>query len=183
MNSDATLGHLSPDQWLPRDRTFVEELQLIGRPATSRSVEGRAGLVTTTSSPIAAYAGINALRAGGTAADAAATIALTQATTALGSYVSHAGVVQALYYDADSGKIQALNARWNTYRHETDPKSIPACDLSIGGVGFGEPPAATAHGRKTLVPGFMAGIEALHKRFGRLAFSDLFVPAIWYAEN
>jgi gamma-glutamyltranspeptidase/glutathione hydrolase len=187
MNSDAPLGHLSPDQWPPRDRAFVEELQLIGRPDITRNVEGRAGLVTTTSSPIAAYAGINVLRAGGTAADAAATIALTQATTALGSYVSHAGIVQALYYEAGSGKIQALNAGWNTYRHETDPKSIPTCDLSIGGVGlgvgFGEPPAATAHGRKTLVPGFMAGIEALHTRFGRLAFSDLFVPAIWYAEN
>jgi gamma-glutamyltranspeptidase/glutathione hydrolase len=182
MNSDAPAGQLSPHQWLPRDRAFVEELQLIGWPATTTSVEGRAGLVTTTTSPIAAYAGINALRAGGTAADAAATVALTQATTALGSYVSHAGIVQALYYEARSGKIQALNAGWNTYRHETDPKSIPTCDLSIG-VGYGHPPTATAHGRKTLVPGFMAGIEALHKRFGRLAFSDLFLPAIWYAEN
>ena len=183
MNSDAPAGHLSPDQWLPRDRAFVEELQLIGWPATTRRVEGRSGLVTTTTSPIAAYAGINALRAGGTAADAAATIALTQATTALGSYVSHAGIVQALYYEACSGKIQALNAGWNTYRQETDPKSIPACDLSIGGVGSGHPSAVAAHGRKTLVPGFMAGIEALHKRFGRLAFSDLFLPAIWYAGN
>ena len=70
MNSDAPLGHLSPDQWPPRDRAFVEELQLIGRPDMTRNVEGRAGLVTTTSSPIAAYAGINVLRAGGTAADA-----------------------------------------------------------------------------------------------------------------
>jgi gamma-glutamyltranspeptidase / glutathione hydrolase len=183
MNSDAPAGHLSPDRWLPRDRAFVEELQMIGWPATTRSVEGRSGLVTTTTSPIAAYAGINALRAGGTAADAAATIALTQATTALGSYVSHAGIVQALYYEARSGKIQALNAGWNTYRHETDPKSIPACDLSIGGVGSSHPPAAVAPGRKTLVPGFMAGIEALHKRFGRLTFSDLFLPAIWYVEN
>ena len=64
MNSDAPAGHLSPDQWLPRDRAFVEELQLIGWPDTSRSVDGRSGLVTTTTSPIAAYAGINALRAG-----------------------------------------------------------------------------------------------------------------------
>jgi len=183
MNSDAPVGHLSPDQWRPRDRAFVEELQLIGWPATTRSVEGRSGLVTTTSSPIAAYAGITALRAGGTAADAAATVALTQATTALGSYVSHAGIVQALYYEACSGKIQALNAGWNTYRLEADPESIPACDLSIGSVSSGHPPAAAAHGRKTLVPGFMAGIEALHNRFGRLAFSDLFLPAIWYAEN
>jgi gamma-glutamyltranspeptidase / glutathione hydrolase len=183
MNSDASLGYLSPDRWLPRDRAFVEELQLIGWPATTRSVEGRAGLVTTTTSPIAAYAGIKALQAGGTAADAAATIALTQATTALGSYVSHAGIVQALYYEAASGKIRALNAGWNTYRHETDPKSIAAYDLSIGGGSSAQPQANTAHGRKTLVPGFMAGIEALHTRFGRLAFSDLFVPAIWYAEN
>jgi gamma-glutamyltranspeptidase / glutathione hydrolase len=183
MNSDAPAGHLSPDQWLPRDRAFVEELQLISWPASTRSVEGRSGLVTTTSSPIAAYAGITALRADGTAADAAATVALTQATTALGSYVSYAGIVQALYYEACSGKIQALNAGWNTYRHETDPESIPACDLSIGGVNSEHPPAAASHGRKTLVPGFMAGIEAPHKRFGRLAFSDLFLPAIWYAEN
>jgi len=50
-------------------------------------------------------------------------------------------------------------------------------------VNSGHPSAAAAHGRKTLVPGFMAGIEALHKRFRRLAFSDLFLPAIWYAEN
>jgi gamma-glutamyltranspeptidase len=83
MNSDAPSGHLSPDQWPTRDRAFVEELQLIGWPSSTRSVAGRAGLVTTTSSPIAAYAGINVLRAGGTAADAAATIALAQATTAL----------------------------------------------------------------------------------------------------
>lgn len=183
LNSNAPAGHLSPDRWPPRDRAFIEELQLVGWPATTRSVEGRAGLVTTTTSPIAAYAGINALRAGGTAADAAATVALTQATTALGSYVSHAGIVQALYYEACSGKIQALNAGWNTYRQETDPQSIPACDLSSGGVASGHPSAVAAHGRKTLVPGFMAGIEALHKRFGRLAFSDLFRPAIWYAEN
>ena len=33
-------------------------------------------------------------------------------------------------------------------------------------------------GRETLVPGFMAGIEAMHSRFGRLPFADLFEPAI-----
>ena len=39
------------------------------------------------------------------------------------------------------------------------------------------------NGRKTLVPGFMAGIEAMHKRFGSLPFGKLFEPAIWYAEH
>ena len=33
------------------------------------------------------------------------------------------------------------------------------------------------------MPGFMAGIEAMHARFGRLHFPDLFAPAIWYAER
>lgn len=34
-----------------------------------------------------------------------------------------------------------------------------------------------------MVPGFMAGIEAMHQRFGRSPFSTLFQPAIAYAEN
>jgi gamma-glutamyltranspeptidase/glutathione hydrolase len=29
----------------------------------------------------------------------------------------------------------------------------------------------------------MAGIEAMHKRFGKLPFAQLFQPAMWYAEN
>jgi gamma-glutamyltranspeptidase/glutathione hydrolase len=33
------------------------------------------------------------------------------------------------------------------------------------------------------VPGFMAGIDAMHSRFGRLPFADLFEPPIWYAER
>lgn len=38
-------------------------------------------------------------------------------------------------------------------------------------------------GRTALVPGFMAGIQALHDRFGRVPFATLFGPAIWVAEN
>jgi len=53
----------------------------------------------------------------------------------------------------------------------------------MGPVAFGRKPTAGAEGRKTLVPGFMAGIEAMHKRFGRLPFRELFRPAISYAEN
>ena len=49
--------------------------------------------------------------------------------------------------------------------------------------GTGASAAANSKGRETLVPGFMAGIEAMHARFGRLPFADLFEPAIWYAER
>jgi gamma-glutamyltranspeptidase/glutathione hydrolase len=137
-------------------------------------------LVAATLSPVAVRAGIESLKQGGTAADAASTIALTQVTTALGSYVSHAGILQLVYYDSHTRKLYSLNAGWNSYLAESAPKTIPANDMGPLGTVL---PTGGAEGRKTLVPGFMAGIEAIRKRFGRLPLASLLQPAIWYAEN
>jgi gamma-glutamyltranspeptidase/glutathione hydrolase len=172
---------LSPAKWKVEEKARAEQAEQMPWPLQARLVEGQHGLVTGTMSPIAVHAGMEALRQGGTAADAAATMALTQVATALGSYVSYAGILELVYYDAKSGKVSTLNAGWNSYLGETDPKSIPVDDL--GAVAFGMKPTEGAEGRKTLVPGFMAGIEQMHKRFGRLPFRELFQPAIWYAEN
>ena len=174
-------ANLSPRKWKPEEKARAEQLENSPFPLQARVIEGQSALVAATLSPIAIHAGLEALKQGGTAADAAATVALTQVTTALGSYVSYAGVLQLLYYDAQSGKVYSLNAGWNSYLRETDPKSIPVDDM--GPVAFGRKPTEGAEGRKTLVPGFMAGIEAMHKRFGRLPFRELFRPAISYAEN
>jgi gamma-glutamyltranspeptidase / glutathione hydrolase len=162
--------HLSPTTWPPAEKSQAEHQEQTVFPQKVRSVEGRSALVTATLAPIAIRAGIEALKQGGTAADAASTIALTQVTTALGSYISYAGILQLIYYDSHTRKLYSLDAGWNSYRAETDPKTIRANDTG-------------PQGRKTLVPGFMAGIEAMHKRFGRLPFASLFQPAIWYAEN
>ena len=172
---------LSPAKWKAEDKARAEQAEQMPWPLQARVVEGQQGLVTGTMSPIAVQAGVEALRQGGTAADAAATVALTQIATALGSYVSYAGILELVYYDAKSGKVTTLNAGWNSYVGETDPKSIPVTDL--GPLSFGKKATEGAEGRKTLVPGFMAGIEQMHKRYGRLKFSELFEPAIWYAEN
>jgi len=171
---------LSPAHWPAEEKVRAEAAEISRSSAPPQIIEGDSGLVTATISPIAVEAGIEALRKGGTAADAAATVALTQVTTALGSYVSAAGILQLVYYDAGSGKVAFLNAGWNSWLGETDPGSIPR-----NAPGFQTDPSAThdAEGRKTLVPGFMAGIEAMQKRFGRLPFADVFQPAIWYAEN
>lgn len=49
---------------------------------------------------------------------------------------------------------------------------------------FGRTPTVGgAKGRETLVPGFMAGTQAMHDRFGKLPFDTLFQPALWYAEH
>ncbi|HLJ46617.1 MAG TPA: gamma-glutamyltransferase [Bryobacteraceae bacterium] len=173
---------LSPNKWKPDEKARVERAEMIPAPSQARVVEGKSGLVAATMSPIAVLAGLETLRQGGSAADAAATVALTQITTALGSYVSYAGILQLVYFDAKSGKVYSLNSGWGSYVGETDPKSIPVSDL--GSLPFARrPTTAGAEGRKTLVPGFMAGIEAMHKRFGHLPFATLFQPAIAYAEG
>jgi gamma-glutamyltranspeptidase / glutathione hydrolase len=172
---------LSPNKWKPEEKARAEQAEMIPWPSQARVVEGKSGLVAATMSPIAVHAGMEALRQGGTAADAAATVALTQITTALGSYVSYAGILQLVYYDAASDKVSSLNAGWCSYLGETDPKTIPVSDL--GSLPFARKPTAGAEGRKTLVPGFMAGIEQMHKRFGRLPLATLFQPAIAYAEG
>jgi gamma-glutamyltranspeptidase/glutathione hydrolase len=172
---------LSPAKWKAEEKARAEQAEQMPWPPQAGVVEGQQGLVTGTMSAIAVHAGMEALRQGGTAADAAATVALTQVATALGSYVSYAGIMELVYYDAKSGKVTTMNAGWNSYLDETDPKSIPVTDL--GALNFGRTPTEGAEGRKTLVPGFMAGIEQMHKRYGRLKFGELFEPAIWYAEN
>jgi gamma-glutamyltranspeptidase/glutathione hydrolase len=100
-----------------------------------------------------------------------------------------------VYYDAKTDKVYSMDAGYNSYLSENDPLSIPVCDLGplnakdrSGTAGGGNMPghpfsSSGDKGRETLVPGFMAGIEALHKRFGTLPFADLFQPALWYAEH
>src|SRR5205823_11962912 len=78
---------LSPSNWNATEKTRAELRQNAPFPAQARVVEGTSGIVAATTSPIASQAGIEALRQGGTAADAAVTTALTQVATALGSYV------------------------------------------------------------------------------------------------
>ena len=69
------------------------------------------------------------LREGGTAADAAATVAVTEITTQLGSVVSYAGIMTLVNYDTKTGKVYSLDAGYNSYRNETEPRTIPVADM------------------------------------------------------
>ena len=146
-------------------------------------MRGSRGLVVGTASPIAVEAGAGVLREGGSAADAAVATALTQITTMLGANVSYAGIAQLVYFEARTGRVYALDAGWGSWRGERSPATIPDADLSLITGAAPIVPAAAEAGRKTLVPGFMAGMAAMHRRFGRLRFARLFEPAIWYAEH
>lgn len=181
MPTPARSEELSPGSWPKDERERLEKLESeTWSPPETRTVSGANGIVSATVSPIAVRAGIQALKAGGTAADAAAAVALTQVATQLGSVVSYAGIFTMLYYDASTRTVSSMDAGYNSYLGESDPRSIPVGDL--GPLNFGRTPTqGGAKGRETLVPGFMAGVESMHARFGRLPFADLFRPAIWYA--
>jgi gamma-glutamyltranspeptidase/glutathione hydrolase len=180
----AASADLSPGHWPAAERAELQQREFFVAPPYRGTVNGGSILVTGTLSPIAVHAGIEALRQGGSAADAAATVALTQIATGLGSAVSYAGISETLYYDAKTAHVYTLDAGWGTYAQETDPRSIPPTDIStVTGSPMPETAGVGALGRQTLVGGFIAGIEALHKRFGHLRFVELFQPAIWYAEN
>jgi gamma-glutamyltranspeptidase/glutathione hydrolase len=142
--------------------------------------EGKNGVIAGTTSASAERAGLEALRQGGSAADAVLTTSLAQIALAMGSWVSYAGLLTMVYYDAAEGRFYSLNAGYDTVFGEDDPGTIPAQADPLS-----PRPDAEIHpsGRTALVPGYMAGVEAAHKKFGKLAFKDLFGPAIHYAEK
>ena len=119
--NSAMAAGLSPDHWPTPERAEIQQREFFGLPPYAGPVSGRMSLVAGTLSPVAVHAGVEALRRGGTAADAAATVALTQVATAFGSVVSYAGISELLYFDAKSGKVYALDAGWGSYTQETDP--------------------------------------------------------------
>ena len=150
---------------------------------SSPEVVATRGMVSATTGAAAVEAGVDILRQGGSAADAVAATALTQICLAAGSWVSYAGIYTMVYFDAATGKVSNLNAAFNTIQAEDDPLGIPGINLKeVGKAGFRAfeyPPS----GRTALTPGFMAGIEATHQRFGRLPLEAVFAPAIRCADE
>ncbi|MBW2370852.1 MAG: gamma-glutamyltransferase, partial [Deltaproteobacteria bacterium] len=137
------------------------------------------GMLTGTTGAYAQEAGLEILKAGGTAADAAMATSLAQIGLAAGSWVSYAGILTLVYYDAESGKVYNMNAAYNTVKNETEPQTIPQPDWSKGLMGVETEP----NGRTVLVPGFMKGVEAANRRFGKLPLKKVFEPTIRLVEE
>ena len=135
-------------------------------------VYGRRGMVAA-SQPLAVAAGLEVLAQGGSAADAAVGVAaalnVTEPTsTGLG------GDCFALYYEAKSGQVSALNGSGRA------PAGLTLERLQREGLGD-ELPAYHAH--TVTVPGACAGWCDLVGRFGRLPLSVILSPAIRLAEQ
>ncbi|WP_419162959.1 gamma-glutamyltransferase [Candidatus Palauibacter sp.] len=169
---------LSPERWAADYERFMEA-QLVDRTEAGVAT-GENGAVTVAYNGLAARAGLEALKQGGNAVDAAMTTALTQVALTAGAPISYFGIMSLVYYDAETDQVYTMNAEWNTVLGEDDPASIP------GGVNLSSPQGiygTAVSGRTALVGGFMKGVGAAHERFGRLPWEEVFAPAIHVAEQ
>lgn len=134
-------------------------------------VAARRGMVAT-SNPLASQAGLRILQAGGSAADAAiAAAAVLNVTEAASTGIG--GDCYALYYDAKTGAISALNGSGRA------PAALSADDLRRRG--WAEIPARDVNA--ITVPGAAQGWEDLLKRHGRMTLKDVLRDAIAYARD
>ena len=165
---------LSPANWggAEREALFARNARMGDSDALA--VGSKGAIAGTTGAP-AVHAGLTALESGGNAMDALLTTSLAQVALAMGSWVSYAGIFELVYYDAASGEVYNLNAGYNSFLGEDDPASIPSAADAEGN--------PTPSGRTALVPGFFAGVQAAHDKFGRLPLHSLFAPAIYIAEE
>jgi gamma-glutamyltranspeptidase/glutathione hydrolase len=121
----------------------------------------------STAHPIATRAGLRVLQQGGTAADAAVAVACVLAVVhPQAGNLGGGGFL--VYYDAKSRGIWTLDFR------ETAPREV-ARDM------FAKLPAAGA--RAAGVPGTVAGLDALHQKFGARPWKELLAPAVTLAKE
>lgn len=128
--------------------------------------------IVATSHTLASQAGAQMLAKGGSAVDAAiAANAVLSVTEPMMNGIG--GDMFAIYWDAKTGKLTGINASgWA-------PQALTPEHLRTKGI-----TKMPRHGIDSVtVPGAAAGWGAMHKRFGKLPWKDLFEPAIYYAEH
>ena len=145
------------------------------RPANTNSyrsaVYATKGMCAT-SQPLATLAGVEILKKGGSAADAA--IGMLTTLSVVEPFMNGlGGDMFGLYFDASNDKLIGLNA--------SGPSPSGLSTEFLFSKGYNTMPV---YGPLTItIPGALAGINAMYEKFGKLAWEDLFQHAIAYAEN
>ena len=137
-----------------------------------RSVVATKFGIVATSQPLASAAGVQMLEHGGNAVDA---IIAANATLGLMEPMMNGigGDLFAIVYEAKTGKLYGLNSGGWAATGET-------VDL-LASKNITRMPQRGVW--SVIVPGAVAGWDALRTKFGTLGFDKLLAPAIYYAEN
>jgi gamma-glutamyltranspeptidase/glutathione hydrolase len=148
---------------------------------TRAEVMARHGMVAT-SQPLAAQAGLDVLKRGGNAIDAAvATAAVLSVVEPMN--VGPGGDLFLIVYSAKDHKLYALNASGKAPSGAT-PEHFAAlgyhADPRNWGMGSGMPTFGIL---PVTVPGAAWGWDAVLKRFGTMSLAQVLAPAIGYADE
>jgi gamma-glutamyltranspeptidase/glutathione hydrolase len=128
--------------------------------------------IVATSQTLASQAGAQVLARGGSAMDAA--IAANAALGVVEPMMNGiGGDLFVIYRDGKTGKLTGLNASGWSPRALSTETLRKAGHYAMPGDGI----------HSVTVPGCVDGWERLHKKFGRVPWSDLFRPAIHYARK
>lgn len=145
------------------------------RPAVAEQARAHSHMIVA-GHPLAAAAGLGALRAGGSAVDAAIAAQLVLALVEPQSSGLGGGALL-MYFDAATGRVSAWDGR------ETAPAAAgPDLFMAADGheLGFHD---AGVGGRAVGVPGALRMLEAVHRAHGRLPWERLFADATRLAEQ
>lgn len=132
--------------------------------------------VVAVSNELAAKAGLDILKKGGNVFDAAVAVSMTLSVVEpQASGIGGGGI--AVFYDAKKQKSRMLDFR------EAAPAKATRDMYPLDSRGRVKDNASSFGYRAVAVPGQLRGMEELHKRYGKLKWSELFESAIYYAEN
>ena len=152
-----------------------EDPELLTKEVVNAQVKAERFLVSTADS-YATQAGVDILKAGGSAVDAAITVQLVLTLVEPQSSGIGGGAFL-LHHDGASGTVTSYDGR------EWAPKAAtPELFLDEAGKFIGWRKALTG-GRSTGVPGVLRLLEMAHAKHGKLPWAQLFEPAITLAEE
>ncbi len=143
------------------------------QPPASNVATGKKAMVATVS-PIASQAGIDALKSGGNAVDAAVAAALTLGV--VDGYNSGIGGGCFILIHTPDGKVYAIDGR------ETAP-ALAFRDFYRDENGELQPSKSRTGAKAVAVPGALKAFEEAVTRHGKKKFSDLLLPAATIAEQ
>jgi gamma-glutamyltranspeptidase/glutathione hydrolase len=148
----------------------------LATPRSEKRLVTASRFMVVAANPLAARAGFEVLKRGGSAVDAAiATELALNLVEPQSSGIGGGGFL--LHFSAGDGRLEAYDGR------ETAPASAkPGRFLGADGKPLDWSGAAIS-GKSAGVPGLLAMLELAHRRHGRLAWKELFAPAIRLAED
>ena len=169
-------GDVMPEEVQPLEARPHVEAAPYDRPGKNRHqsrsvVVAKNGMVAT-SHPLAAQVGLDILKAGGTAADAAIAVnAMLGLVEPMSCGIG--GDLFVIYWDAKTKKLYGLNASGRSpYALNRDVfKKLGKKQIPITG------PLAWS------VPGCVDGWEVLRKRFGKKSLKEILAPSVKYGEE